>query len=129
MKRGFKMNVVTLLGRLTKDVELTYVGKKGETALGKFTLAIQDPYDKDRADFIRCTIFNAPAETLAEYTQKGDKLCVTGAIRTGSYENEDGDTVYTTDVIVSRFDFVESKKDDEEEDKPKKGKKTKKGKK
>lgn len=101
------MNTVSLLGRLTRDVDLIY--SPNGVAIGTFTLAVnrrfknqQGEYD---ADFIRCKAFKKTAEIIAEYVKKGQQLAVTGQIQTGSYE-KDGRTVYTTDVIVDNFTFV-----------------------
>lgn len=95
------MNVVNLIGRLTKDPELKYTNNgKGNT---RFTLAVQR--NKDETDFINCVAWEKTAENIAEYFKKGSQIAVQGAIRTGSYE-KDGRTVYTTDVWVYKFDFV-----------------------
>lgn len=114
------MNSVNLLGRLTKDPESYAPQKKDGTLVVKFTLAVQR--DKENADFIRCTCFGKTAETVEDYLRKGSMIGVTGRIQTGSYE-KDGATVYTTDVIVDRFDFAEKREaaEEEPEEKPAKG--------
>lgn len=105
------MNVVNLLGRLTKDPELRYAG---ETAICNATLAVDRPAragaDK-KTDFIRLVIFSRGAENFSKYMSKGKQVAVEGSIQTGSYQNQKGDTVYTTDVAVHRFHFVGSKND------------------
>lgn len=103
------MNNVSLLGRLTKDVELRY--SQTGTANASFTLAVDNPFKKSQngereADFIRCVAFGKTAEIIAEYVKKGQQLAIEGRIQTGSYENQQGQRVFTTDVIVNQFTFV-----------------------
>ena len=101
------MNKVVLLGRLTKDPELRYAPGSG-TAVCKFTLAINRQFKKDETDFINCIAFNKTGEAIAQYVTKGRQLAVTGSIRTGSYDAQDGTKRYTTDVIVESFEFIGS---------------------
>lgn len=99
------MNKVILIGRLTKDPELRYAAGSG-TAICKFTVAINRQYKKDETDFINCIAFNKLGEAIAQYVTKGMQLAVTGSIRTGSYDGQDGIKRYTTDVIVESFEFI-----------------------
>ena len=101
------MNVVTLVGRITKDMEATFAASTGK-AVVKFTLAV-DRMKKGEADFIRCVAFDKTAETLANFTGKGSQIAIQGRIQTGSYDNKDGLKIFTTDVIVDRFDFCGGK--------------------
>lgn len=111
------MNNVSLMGRLTRDPELRYT--PSGTAVVRFTLAVNRRLSKDKraeaernnqptADFISCTAWNKTAEVIANYVKKGDRLVVQGRIQTGRYDDKDGKTVYTTDVIVENMDFVET---------------------
>ena len=100
------MNKVVLVGRLTKDPELRYAAGS-DTAVCKFTLAV-NRMKKDEADFINCVAFNKPAELIAQYFVKGRQIAISGSIRTGSYLKDDGAKVYTTDVVVETFDFIDS---------------------
>lgn len=104
------MNKVVLVGRLTRDPEVKY---SNNTAVTRFTLAINRNYKKDgqqqETDFINCVAFNKRAEAIANYVQKGHKLGVAGRIQTGSYTNQEGQRIYTTDVIVDEMEFLESK--------------------
>lgn len=105
------MNTVNLIGRLTKDAEVRDIkGKDGDIAQAVFFLAVDR--GNDEADFIRCVAYGKTAEIVEDYTGKGDRVGVTGHIRTGSYEHKDGYTVYTFDVIVDRFDFADGKRDE-----------------
>ena len=103
------MNKVILIGRLTKDPELRYAAGSG-TAVCRFTVAINRQFKKDETDFINCVAFGKTGETIAQYITKGRQIAVTGSIRTGSYDAQDGTKRYTTDVAVETFEFVESKK-------------------
>lgn len=99
------MNKVMLIGRLTKDPELRYAAGSG-TAICRFTLAVSRQFKKDETDFINCIVFNKQGEAIAQYVTKGRQLAVTGNIRTGSYDGQDGIKRYTTDVIVESFEFI-----------------------
>jgi single-strand DNA-binding protein len=102
------MNNVILIGRLTKDPELRYM-QSDNTAIAKFTLAV-DRAKKDETDFIRITVFGKQAENCDKYLKKGRQAAVQGRLQTGSY-TKDGHTVYTTDVIASRVEFLGGKQD------------------
>lgn len=103
------MNNVNLIGRLTKDPDTRYT--TDNMAVARFTVAV-DRYGKDAgADFISCVAFKNTAEFIDKYFRKGMKIGITGHIQTGKYGNKDGKTVYTTDVVVDRAEFVEKKAD------------------
>lgn len=104
------MNSVNLIGRLTKDPELRFTAGSGN-ALCRFTLAVNRTFKKDEADFINCIAFGKTAETISQYVTKGRQIGVTGEIRTGSYDAQDGTKRYTTDVVVNNFTFVGSNND------------------
>lgn len=101
------MNAVNIIGRLTKEIMIreTSSGK----SVGSFTVAVNG-YN-DNTDFIRCQAWGKTAENLARYTHKGSQVGVSGRINTGSYQDRDGKTVYTTDVVVSSFDLLDPKQD------------------
>lgn len=104
------MNVVTLVGRLSKDPETRY-GQTG-TAVTSYTLAVDRKYKRDgepSADFIRCVVFGKGAEAADKYCKKGMRIAVSGHIQTGSYTDKDGKKVYTTDVVVESWEFAQSK--------------------
>lgn len=108
------MNNANLVGRLTRPVDLRYT--QTGIAYGSFTLAVNRKYkNKDgerEADFINCVIWEKGAELLANYTQKGSLIGVSGPIQTRSYDNQQGQRVYVTEVLVENFDFLESRKND-----------------
>lgn len=108
------MNNANLVGRLTRPVDLRYT--QTGIAYGSFTIAVTRKYkNKDgerEADFINCVIWKKGAELLANYTQKGSLIGVSGPIQTRSYDNQQGQRVYVTEVLVENFDFLESRKND-----------------
>lgn len=105
------MNSVTLLGRITKDFEGTY-SQKGNL-IARTSLAINRP--KEGVDFINITAFNKTAENLCKHVKKGERVLIQGHIQNGSYQNKEGKTIYTTEVIVYRFEFIEPSKKQEKE--------------
>ena len=102
------MNKVVLIGRLTRDPELKFAAGSG-TAISRFSVAINRQFKKEETDFINCIAFGKTAETISNYFTKGRQIALTGSIRTGSYDAQDGTKRYTTDVAVDSFEFVGSK--------------------
>lgn len=103
------MNMVVLMGRLTRDPEVR-ASQSGLT-IASYTLAVDRRFKRDgepSADFIRCKAFGKTAEFAEKYFRKGVKIAVSGRIETGSYEGKSG-KVYTTDIIVDSQEFCESK--------------------
>ena len=92
------MNSVSLVGRLTKDVEVQKTTNNINFA--KFTVAINDEFNKEQVDFINCVAWKHQADFLGNYANKGSLVSVVGKITTGNYKNKDGNTIYTTDVNV-----------------------------
>jgi single-strand DNA-binding protein len=105
------MNKVTLMGRITKELEIKY--SASNMALLSFTVAV-NRRKKDETDFISCKAFDKTAENIAKYFKKGAMIAVCGRIQTGNYE-KDGKKVYTTDVMVDEFHFTGEKKDEQEQ--------------
>lgn len=109
------MNKVILMGRLTKDPDVrnTPDGK----SVARYTLAVDRKFSKEdqKADFIQCVCWEKKAQFADQYLRKGTKVVVCGRIQTGKYTNKDGQTVYTTDVVVEDQEFAESKQKGAEE--------------
>lgn len=106
------MNKVMLFGRLTRDVDLRYSqGSEESTAVARFSIAVNRPKKnsngQNEADFPSCIAFGRTAENIEKYFSKGSRIVVTGRIQTGSYTDRNGNKVYTTDVVVEAFDFVD----------------------
>lgn len=106
------MNNVNLIGRLTKAVDLRYT--QNGVAYGSFTIAVNRRFKNQNgereSDFIKCVIWKKGAENLANFTQKGSLIGVSGAIQTRNYDNQQGQRVYVTEVLVENFDLLESRK-------------------
>ena len=104
------MNSVELIGRLTRDPEVRYTAGS-QTAVATFTIAIDRPQRQDgsekQTDFPRITVFGRQAETCEKYLKKGRMVAIQGRIQTGSYQNKNGDTIYTTDVVANRVEFID----------------------
>ena len=102
------MNSVVLIGRLARDPELSYTSNS-QTPMCRFTLAVDRPRRNGEdagADFLRVVVFGRQAETCDRYLSKGRQAAVHGRIETGSYKNREGVTVYTTDIIADRVEFL-----------------------
>ena len=109
------MNAVVLVGRTTKDIELRRTGSG--TAVASFTLAVNRDFktqDGQEADFINCVAWKKTAELLEQYVHKGDRIAVSGSIRTRNYTGNDGRKVYVTEVLANNVEFLETKKSSEQ---------------
>ncbi|MCR5024175.1 MAG: single-stranded DNA-binding protein [Lachnospiraceae bacterium] len=109
------MNVVVLVGRLTRDPDIRQSQGDTPTVVARYTLAVDRRFNRNgnadqTADFISMVSFGRTAEFIEKYVHKGTKLVVRGRIQTGSYTNKDGQKVYTTDVVGEDVEFAESKK-------------------
>lgn len=104
------LNKAILIGRITKDLELK-MSVNGNSYIN-FTLAVNG-FKKEDVNFITCKAFNKKAETMANYLGKGSLIAIEGSIVTGSYENMQGQKVYTTDVFVNDFNFLQSKSENQ----------------
>ncbi len=112
------MNKVILMGRLTKDPDVRYSSGQGgqQQAFARYMLAVDRMMRRDNndpnaqtADFINCVAFGKSAQFAEQYLHKGTKIAITGHIQTGKYTNREGQTVYTTDVVIEEQEFAESK--------------------
>lgn len=117
------INNVVLTGRLTADPEIRYTSNG--TPVTTFTLAVNRNFESEQeADFIRMIAWNKRAEIIADYLTKGSLIGVEGAIRTRSWEDEDGEWHNITEVEIRQLTFLEYRKNDEENTKKKTKKKT-----
>ena len=103
------INQVVLVGRLTRDPELRHT--QSNIANLRFSVAVNRQFTNQQgerqADFINCVAWRNQAENMARFLRKGSLVGVTGRIETGSYQNQQGQTVYTTDVIADSVQFLE----------------------
>ena len=106
------MNKVVLVGRLTRDPEVRYSSGEKQTAVARYTIAVERRFKRDNeptADFIRCVAIGRMGEFAEKYFRQGIRISVSGRIQTGSYNNKDGEKVYTTEVFIEEQEFAESK--------------------
>lgn len=103
------INKVILIGRLVADPEIRYT--QSGKAVASYRLAVDRPFRQDgqqETDFINCVAWGKTGEFAGNYLHKGTKIAIEGRIQTGSYE-KDGVKHYTTDVVVERHEFCESR--------------------
>ena len=111
------MNRVILMGRLTKDPDIRYTQGERSMAIARYTLAVdrrgrrgQDSSaEQQTADFINCVAFDRAAEFAEKYFRQAMRVLVSGRIQTGSYVNQEGRKVYTTDIVLDDQEFADSK--------------------
>ncbi len=105
------MNKIILVGRLTRDPELRYTNNN--TPVATFTLAVDRPYSSQQqereADFINIVVWNKQAETAKNYLTKGSQLAVEGRLQIRSYDDQNGQKRYVTEVVANSFDFIGSR--------------------
>ncbi|WP_290458140.1 single-stranded DNA-binding protein [Faecalibaculum rodentium] len=104
------MNITNLTGRMTKDIELRTT-QSGKT-VANFTLAVNRRFKSQGqpdADFFRCQAWGKTAEVLHQYTHKGSQIGITGRLQNRSYENQQGQNVEITEVIVESMDLLDSR--------------------
>ncbi|MFU8791452.1 single-stranded DNA-binding protein [Streptococcus suis] len=105
------INNVVLVGRMTRDAELRYT--PSNQAVATFTLAVNRNFKNQNgereSDFINVVIWRQQAENLANWAKKGALIGVTGRIQTRSYDNQQGQRVYVTEVVAESFQLLESR--------------------
>ncbi|HFI0036180.1 TPA: single-stranded DNA-binding protein [Streptococcus suis] len=105
------INNVVLVGRMTRDAELRYT--PSNQAVATFTLAVNRNFKNQNGeretDFINVVIWRQQAENLANWAKKGALIGVTGRIQTRSYDNQQGQRVYVTEVVAESFQLLESR--------------------
>ena len=106
------MNKVILMGRLTRDPEIRYSQGASQTAVGRFSMAVDRRFKREGqpdADFFNCTTFGKQSEFVEKYLHQGTKVVVTGRIQNDNYTKSNGEKVYSVQVIVEEIEFAESK--------------------
>ena len=109
---NFNLNKVILGGRLTADPELKQT--PSGVSVAQFSLAVNRKYQKDgeqQADFFNCTAWRGTAEFISKYFRKGSSLCVVGTIQNRSWEDNNGQKRYATDIVIDEAMFVDGKND------------------
>ena len=106
------MNKVMLMGRLTRDHEVRYGQSGNQTAVARFSIAVDRRFKREGqpdADFFNCTAFGKQAEFVERYLRKGSKMVVIGSLQNNNYTNRDGQTVRDVQIVVDELEFAESK--------------------
>ena len=111
-RKGKNMNKVILMGRLTRDPEVRYSQGANQTAIARFSIAVDRRFKREGepdADFFNCTSFGKQAEFIERYLVKGTKVVLSGRIQNDNYTNKDGQMVYSVRIMVDEIEFAESK--------------------
>jgi len=107
------MNKIILMGRLTRDPEVSYSNADNSIVLVRFSLAVNRRYahniDSAEADFFNCIAFGKQAEFVEKYLKKGTKILITGRIQNNNYTNKEGQKIYSMQIIAEEIEFAESK--------------------
>ena len=105
------MNKILLIGRLTKDPELRYT--QSGTAVASFTLAVNRSFANQNgereADFINCVAWQKAAEFVSQYFKKGQQMALEGRLQVRSYDDNNGQRRWVTEVVVEQVEFAGSK--------------------
>lgn len=105
------MNILVMMGRLTKDADIRYT-QDGKAVAG-FSIAVDRRFKREGqpdADFFNCTAFGRNAEFVERWVHKGTKVVISGELQNNNYTNKEGQTVYNVQIIVNSIEFAESKK-------------------
>ena len=105
------MNIISITGRLTKEVELrrTQSGK----AVATYSLAVKRPRSKDDTDFINVVTWEKAAEYLSQYGHKGDIVAVVGSLQSRKWTDKNGNNRTEWEVVTDGVELVSSKKNSE----------------
>lgn len=106
------INRVILVGRLTKNPEIKKT--PNGASICKFTLAVSrkvKTQGQPDADFISCVAWNKTADLMYQYLKKGSLIGIDGRLQTGKFTNNNGETIYTCDVMVESLQFLDKKDD------------------
>lgn len=110
------INRAVLVGRLTRDADLRYT--QSGVAVAQFTVAVNRTFTNSagerEADYVQCVIWRKAAENFNKFTEKGSLVGIDGRIQTRHYDNDQGNRVYVTEVIVDNFSLLESRREAEQ---------------
>lgn len=111
------INRVILVGRLTKNPEIRKT--PNGASICKFTLAVSrkvKAQGQPDADFISCVAWNKTADLMYQYLKKGSLIGIDGRLQTGKFTNNNGETIYTCDVMVESLQFLDKKEEAQNND-------------
>lgn len=107
---NFNINKVILGGRITKDVELKQT--QNGVPVAQLSIAVNRKASKDQTDFINCIAWRNTAEFISKYFKKGSSICVVGSIQTRSWQDQNGNKRFSTEILADEAYFVDSKGED-----------------
>ena len=110
------MNKAIMIGRLTRDPDIRYTQGENQTAIARFSLAVDRRGKREGepdADFFNCTAFGRQAEFVEKYLKKGTKIAITGRVQNDNYTDRNGQKVYSVQIIVEEMEFAEGKRNAE----------------
>lgn len=114
------MNRVCLIGRLAADPQLRYT--QSGTAVASFTLAVNRKFSNQNgeheADFVNCVAWQRTAEFVANYFKKGQQMALEGRLQVRSYDGNDGQRRWVTEVVADQVEFVGSKQEGGQQSQP-----------
>lgn len=100
------MNIVAIIGRITKDLELK---QAGQTQVTNFSMAVENPYKKDDASFFDIVAFGKTAELLNQYCGKGSKIGVDGTLKQDRFTDKEGNNRSVVRITANRIEFLDTK--------------------
>lgn len=117
------MNEIIIKGRLTSDPELRKT--QSDVSVCSFDVAVNRRFDKETADFFRCTAWRQAAETIAKYFTKGKEILIRGEMQSRKWVDNDGNNRLAWEILVEQFEFCGSKSDSAPQSSPKSSQKAK----
>ena len=106
------MNRVEIIGNLVRDVELNKTNSG--VSVAKVSVAVNRKYKDEEGnkitDFFNVVVWRGLAENIAKYCSKGSKVFIAGELQNRSWEKEDGTKAYTTEIVASECEFLDTKK-------------------
>lgn len=104
------------MGRLTRDPEVRYSQGNAQTAIARFSIAVDRKFKRDGepdADFFNCVAFGKQAEFIEKYLKQGTKIVTSGRLQNNNYTNKDGQKVFNVEIFVEEIEFAENKRTDQ----------------
>ena len=106
------MNLVVMMGRLTRDPEVRYSAGQNGTTVANFSIAVDRRFKREgqqEADFFDCVTFGKQAEFVEKYLHKGIKVVISGSMQNNNYQGRDGQMIYRNRIVLDSVEFAESK--------------------
>ena len=103
------LNSIVVMGRITKDIEVRYT--PSGTPVANFTVAVERDYEKDKTDFLECVAWRDKAEFVGKYFRKGSRAVVIGSLQMRDWQDKDGNTRRSAEIVVNSMYFADSKKE------------------